>query len=225
MRQSPKLTSHEETAVILQRYNPAQAHNLIYTYDELRELGIRPEFLMALLTVFEDQKAFNPSNFESFSLEEIVEYIRKTHTYYLNKKLPEIEQSIYLLGKAYPEAHPLLILLHAFYTDYTKHLAMHIEMEERELLPYIVELEKAGTSSKEKIKSPGISIRSFIDQHHDTEKDLEDVRKTILHYTPPEDQQTTYRILLSQLQVLEKDLAVHALIEDEVLLPRALALE
>ena len=116
----------------------------------------------------------------------------------------------------------LTILLHAFYADYTRHLTRHIEMEERELLPYITTLELEGGKQQKKQK---LSIADFINQHHDTEKDLEDVRNAILHYSPPEDQQTPYRILLSQLQVLEKDLAIHALIEDDVLLPRALALE
>jgi regulator of cell morphogenesis and NO signaling len=73
--------------------------------------------------------------------------------------------------------------------------------------------------------APAITIQEFIDQHHDTEKDLHEVRDAIQHYSPPEGNRTLYRILLSQLQVLEKDLAVHALMEDEVLLPRALALE
>ncbi len=220
-----KLATHEETGLILQRYDPTLAHHLVYTYDELRAFGIQPGFLMALLEVFEDRAAFKPAKFEDFSLAEIVGYIQKTHTYYINKKLPEIEQSIHLLGKAYSSTHPLLLLLHTFYTAYTRHLTKHIEMEERDLLPYIIELEKASKNKNERIDGHAISISSFIDHHHDTEKDLEEVRTAILHYTPPVDQQTRYRILLSQLQVLENDLAVHALIEDEVLLPRALALE
>ena len=175
---------------------------------------------MALLEVFENPAEFKPAKFENFSLVEIVDYIQKTHTYYIQKKLPEIEQSIYVLERGFPETHPLLLLLHAFYTDYTRHLTRHIEMEERELLPYITALELGGTRNTQ-----AITISDFIEQHHDTEKDLEDVRNAILHFVPPEDQQTPYRILLSQLQVLEKDLAVHALIEDDVLLPRALALE
>ena len=222
MAQSPKFEAQEQTGNILQRYNPAEAHNLIYTYDELRDLGIRPEFLMSLLEVFEDIESFDPKNFETISIADLIDYIRKTHAYYVNKKLPEIEQSIYLLGKGYPEAHPLLLLLQNFYTEYTRHLQAHIEIEERELLPYITSLSTDKDSTE---IAPTISISNFIDQHHDTEKDLEDVRKTILCYSPPVDQQTPYRILLSQLQVLEKDLAVHALIEDELLLPRALAIE
>ncbi len=214
------IPSKDETSIILQRYNAAQAHNLIYTLEELRELGIEPDFLMTLLEVFEDTDEFNPKDFNSFKLSVIVDYLRKTHRYYLEKKLPEIEQSIHLLSKAYPQSHPILQLLHDFYIDYAKHLTKHIEVEERELLPYILDLEHLGSKGGNK----GV-VQKFIEEHHDTEKDLEEVRNAILHYSPPEDNQTLYRILLSQLQVLEKDLAVHALIEDDVLLPRALEME
>jgi len=98
-------------------------------------------------------------------------------------------------------------------------------MEEGELMPYIVNLERAALTKNKNLTTPTLTVEQFINQHHDTEKDLQEVRTAILHYSPPEGNQTLYRILLSQLQILEKDLAIHALIEDEVLLPRALALE
>jgi regulator of cell morphogenesis and NO signaling len=222
---SQTLPPQEETVLILQRYNVAQAHNLVYTYEELRDLGIQPEFLLALLEVFEDQQSFKAETFDRFSLEAIVDYLRKTHAYYLKKKLLEIEQSIHLLVKAYPSAHPLLLLLHNFYAEYKSHLVKHIEIEERELMPYIVQLERHSLTKEPMNVTPSVTIQQFVSQHHDTEQDLEEVRKTILSYSPPAGNQTLYRILLSQLQVFEKDLAVHALMEDDVLLPRALALE
>lgn len=223
--QSPSVPVQEETAQILQRYNVSQAHNLVYTYEELRNLNITPEFILTLLDVFEDQSSFNARSFEKFTLEVIVDYLRKTHTYYQTKKLLEIEQSIHLLVNAYPRAHPMLLLLHTFYTDYKNHLNRHIEMEERELMPYIINLEQAAETKNKKLAPPTLTVEQFINQHHDTEKDLEEVRTAILNYSPPEGNQTLYRILLSQLQIFEKDMAIHALIEDEVLLPRALALE
>ncbi len=223
--QSPNVPVQEETAQILQRYNVSQAHNLIYTYEELRDLNITPEFILTLLDIFEDQSSFNASSFEKFTLEVIVDYLRKTHTYYQTKKLLEIEQSIHLLVNAYPQAHPMLLLLNTFYSDYKNHLNKHIEMEERELMPYIVNLERAAVTKNKKLETPTLTVEQFINQHHDTEKDLEEVRTAILNYSPPEGNQTLYRILLSQLQIFEKDMAIHALIEDEVLLPRALALE
>ncbi len=215
------IPSQEETNLILQRYDAAQAHNLVYTYEELNQLNIQPEFLLALLEVFEDLQAFRKSNFDNFQLVVIIDYLRKTHGYYLDKKLPEIEQSIHLLMNAYPSAHPLLVLLNQFYGDYKNHLSGHIEIEERDLFPYIASLEQPETHKGES----KVTVQQFMDQHHDTEKDLEEIRTTILHYSPPADNQTLYRILLSQLEILEKDLAIHALMEDEVLLPRALQLE
>lgn len=221
---SPVVPAQEETAQILQRYNIALAHNLVYTYEELRDLGITPEFLLALLDVFEDQSSFNAKAFNRFTLKVIIDYLRKTHAYYLSKKLLEIEQSIHLLVTAYPRAHPMLLLLNTFYSDYKRHLINHIEMEERELLPYIIKLEQVAETNGT-LLPPTLSVEQFIHHHHDTEKDLEEVRIAILNYSPPEGNQTLYRILLSQLQVFEKDMAIHALIEDEVLLPRALTLE
>jgi regulator of cell morphogenesis and NO signaling len=222
---SPTVPPHEETLLILQRYNAAHAHNLVYTYEELRDLGIPPEFLLALLEVFEDLHTFKPEVFYRFSLEVIIDYLRKTHAYYLNKKLLEIEQSIHLLVNAYPSVHPLLLLLHNFYVDYKRHLTKHIESEERDLLPYIIQLEQASAHQRKLQTIPALTVQQFINQHHDTEKDLEEMRNAILSYSPPAGNETLYRILLSQLQVLEKDLAVHARMEDEVLLPRALELE
>ena len=222
---STTLPPNEEAVQILQRYDVTQAHNLVYTYEELKDLGIQPEFLLALLDVFEDQDNFVPETFYRFSLSTIVDYLRKTHAYYLNKKLLEIEQSIHLLVNAYPSAHPILLLLHNFYADYKSHLVKHIEMEERELLPYIAQLEKVAQGKDASLPASTIRVQQFIDSHHDTEKDLQEVRAAILNYSPPAVNQTLYRILLSQLQVFEKDMAIHALMEDDVLLPRALELE
>jgi regulator of cell morphogenesis and NO signaling len=214
------VASSEDTQMLMQRYSLMRAQNLVYTYEELKELGIQPDFLLAMLEVFENPATFSKEKFDAFKLTVIIDYLKKTHAYYLHKKLLEIEQSIHLLAAAYPVAHPLLLLLDKFYLDYKTHLIHHIRVEENDLLPYIISLENKSVTEK-----PALTVQGFIDQHHDTEKDLADVRKAMQHYSPPAGNETIYRILVSQLEVLEKDLAVHALMEDEVLLPRALALE
>ena len=101
-------TGHRELQQVLLRYNVSQAHHLMYSYEELTRLGVNAEFVFALLEVFQEPKSFSKTNFEHFKLEIIVDYIRKTHDYYLQRKLLEIEQTIHHLLKSYPEAHPLL---------------------------------------------------------------------------------------------------------------------
>lgn len=214
---------------ITQRYATPLDSKILHSYCELQDIKIDREFIYVLLQSFEDLSAFSASDYQGFSLPTIVDYIRRTHRYYLSKKLLEIEQSIDILLKDYEGGHPLLSILGTFYQDYKKELTQHIKMEEAHVLPYIdilIKLDIEGAfPTHPRLQSKKCSLKSFVESHHDTEEDLSQVRNTILQYQPPITNQTPYRILLTQLQMFERDLAVHALIEDHVLIPRALELE
>lgn len=214
---------------IMQRYQLPAGNNLLYSYEELRRMDIDQQFIYTLLQTFEDEKTFSELDYEKYSLEIIIDYIQRTHNYYLSKKLPEIEQSINILLKDYSNHHPLLTILNTFFFDYTAHLTAHIRAEEKHLLPYIkslLKIEYAETDTAQYLNTTGnYSLQTFIESHQDTEKDLSEVRNAIPEYQPPITNQTPYRILITQLQAFEKDLYVHALIEDKVLIPRVMQLE
>jgi regulator of cell morphogenesis and NO signaling len=190
--------------------------------------GEPTEFILALLRVFEE-KVFNARDFDSFSVELIVDYIQRTHVYYLEKKLPEIEQSILLLSGHYDSKHPILTALQSFFHRYVKDLSEHIRAEESLLLPYINTLCEARLAplgfSRLLLLHREYSVERFLSSHHDTEDELKDIRQTIRLYEPPVTNESLYRILLTQLQVFEQDLCIHAYIEEEVLIPKALKLE
>lgn len=214
---------------IMQRYNLPVDKNLLYSYEELMRMDIDQQFIYTLLQTFEDEKTFSEKEYQKFSLEIIIDYILRTHRYYLTKKLCEIEQNIHILLKDYSGSHPLLHILNNFFYEYTADLTSHIRAEEKHLLPYIkclLKFEKEETDVETYFAATkNYSLQTFIDSHNDTEKDLSNIRNAILSYQPPITNQTPYRILITQLQAFEKDLSVHALIEDKVLIPRALQLE
>lgn len=190
--------------------------------------NFNPELVSILARVMEDEKAFDPALFRQFPMEVILDYVRRTHSFYIFRKLPEIEQSIDILLKDYANQHPLLPILKDFYNRYQQHLTGHIRQEENELLPYIDYLITGAITFdplEHFIRTTEYSLRHFMEHHHDTEMEISEIRKTINGYNPPPTNQTPYRILLSQLEMLEKDLSVHALVEDQVLLPRSLQLE
>lgn len=213
---------------VLSRYAES-GYNLLYSYTELKNLNIDIDFIHALIQAFEDEKAFSEDIFSKFSLQTILDYIHRTHQYYLTKKLCEIEQSIDILLKDYSNNHPLLHILNNFFNDYREGLTAHIHAEEAELIPYIkilLQVENNNAASEKFLNAISkFSVQTFIDHHQDTEKDISNVQQAILQYHPPVTNQTPYRILLSQLQTFEHDLAIHALIEDHVLIPRVLRLE
>jgi regulator of cell morphogenesis and NO signaling len=190
--------------------------------------GNQMEFISTLLRVFEE-KIFSATDFEPYPIEIIVDYIQRTHIYYFEKKLPEIEQSIGLLSDHYESHHPILTALHSFFHRYVNDLSEHIGVEESILLPYIKTLGDAGKTpadfSASIVARRDYSIDRFLEEHHDTEDELADIRQTIRLYDPPQTNESLYRILLTQLQAFEQDLRVHAHIEEEVLIPKALAME
>lgn len=204
------------TRQILQRYSPQLPALKSCTFDDLvHELSV----------TFEFPGEFNHKAFMPFPIELIIDYIRKTHRLYLFKKLPEMEQSILLLLEDYSSHHPLLAILHDFYSAYKINLSLHICEEEQHLLPYIEYLlhaESKGLDAYTFFKqSQRYSLEEFeADHKDDNEKDLQQIREIILMYDPPLTNASPYRILLQQLQNFERDLTVHGLIEDHVLVPR-----
>jgi regulator of cell morphogenesis and NO signaling len=190
--------------------------------------GVDNEFITSLLRSFEE-KTFSAADFEPYRIGLIVDYIQRTHSFYLQKKLPEIAQSILLLSGHYESNHPILMILQTFFHRYCQELTTHINEEERLLLPYIVKLNNATLApwhfSEYILAGQQYSIAEFLKDHHDTEDELKDIRETIRLYQPPTTNESLYRILLTQLQTFEQDLHVHARIEEEVLIPKALKLE
>lgn len=196
--------------------------------QKAQQPGLDNEFITTLLRSFEE-KSFNAADFEPYRIGLIVDYIQRTHSFYLQKKLPEIAQSILLLSGHYESNHPILLILQNFFHRYCQELTTHINEEERLLLPYIVKLNNATLApyhfSEYIMAGQQYSISEFLKDHHDTEDELKDIRETIRLYQPPATNESLYRILLTQLQTFEQDLHVHARIEEEVLIPKALKLE
>lgn len=190
--------------------------------------GIDAAFIEALLCAF-GEKPFCAEDFDAFPIEMIVEYIRRTHVFYLQTKLPEIEQSIFLLSGLYASHHPILAALHNFFQAYSLDLEMHIQAEETLLLPYIGlmsgSINEPGLFPEYILARERYSVARFLASHHDTEDELADIRRTIRLYEPPATNASLYRILLTQLQTFEQDLCVHACIEDQVLIPKAMQME
>ncbi len=187
------------------------------------------ELITLLTRCFEDESNFHSNDFNYLPMDVIIDYIRRTHKLYLDKLLQEMEQSIHLLASAYPSGHPLLFILNRFYSRYKTELVMHIRQEDDKLLPYIHYL---STCLKSGFDAYGFfrhrkkfSIQKFIDNHHDNDIALERIRDKVLSYDPPQVNRFMHGVLVHQLDFFRQDLKLHGLIEDRVLIPRAMDME
>ncbi len=199
------------------------------SFYELRDIRVNVEFISSVIKLFDEDTGDVAQEFSTFNLDVVIDYIRKTHRLYILKKLPEMEQSIASLQGNYHGNHPLLLLLNNFFKSYNADLMEHIACEEGQLLPHIEYLRKVEEKEIDIeeffYRTKNYSVKKFMESHDNTEEDLQKIRDAIHTYDPPKTNITPYRILISQLELFEKDLSVHAFIEDRVLLPRALKIE
>lgn len=202
----------------------------IVPIKQLKQEGpLKTEIIQVLLKTYDEHFEFPYEELNTFSIAELLDYLKLTHRFYLQKKLPEIEQTIQNLFQDYATADPLLVILYSFFVQYKAKLERHIRFEEKSLFPYIetlLEIE-AGRENVTLLEErySGFSAKQFLTAHNDVEEDLKTVRQTIEQHIHQHKIPLPFRIFQSQLQHFEIDLCKHAIIEDEILLPKVLELE
>lgn len=215
---------------VLHRYDISLDVHVKSLKQACNDAEINPGFFVRLLNNCYLQKNVDMSVFLGFGFSEIIDFLKRTHRFYLNKRLNEIDQTINNLAVNYPECEPMFDYLIFFFQRYKKGLATHLNIEEKVLFPYIVLLERASfspTAKKEaELASKEISIQGFLDNHDDsTEKELSSLQNYLEKTYSEFKILPEFRVLMTQLSSFEEDLTVHAMIEDYVLLPKALQLE
>lgn len=186
-------------------------------------------FIKKLLKTYDANCEFPFEELNECSVIELLDYLKKSHHYYLKKKLPEMELTAIQVFKNYNETHTLLSYLCVFFNSYKKQLVEHIQFEEKKLFPYIAKLIDIDTKNADSEEIMYVlntfSTREFICNHAHIEDELQEVRSLILKYTSASKLPLPFNVFLNQLHYFEIELNKHALIEDEILIPKVIDLE
>lgn len=171
----------------------------------------------------------NVRDWTKTALTPLVDHILLTHHQYLYDEIPRLRGLLSKVILVHGEEHPSLIPLGQVFEALKDELAEHMFKEERILFPIIKEMEivqKNGTPLPEfgcgSINNP---IRVMRHEHDNAGNALSEMRQLTHDYAPPEDACNTYRALFQGLLELEQDLHQHIHLENNILFPRAVALE
>lgn len=157
------------------------------------------------------------------SLTELCDHIEATHHRYLKEELPILSELVAKVSTVHGEAHPSLWEVKSVFAKMSDELFSHMFKEEKILFPFIRRLE--GDESKAPVGSIAAPIKRMEEEHQDSGDALEALRTLTEGYTPPEDACGSYRLMLSRLEKLEKDLHQHIHKENNILFPRAIEME
>jgi regulator of cell morphogenesis and NO signaling len=188
-------------------------------------------FFLEIVNAFNEPGYFPHDHLEDFSLSLIISYLKNTHDYYLNHKIPEIGSMIKrLLNESDEPLQKELVLIDKFFNEYRDNLTAHIKREENTVYPYILKLEKyykdpQSLSENDINELKTYAIERYAEEHDDIQESLYDLKSLIIKYLPPQQNNVLCYKILGQLGHLEKDINDHSNMENRVLIPRVELME
>lgn len=170
-----------------------------------------------------------PTDYLSWPSDLLIDYIEKRHHRYIEEKTPVILQYLNKLCKVHGERHPELFRINEIFYASAGDLAAHMKKEELILFPFIRKMENArreGTSLEKPhfgtVENP---VAMMKDEHVTEGERFEEIAELTDNFNPPADACSTYRVTFAMLAEFEQDLHTHIHLENNILFPRALAME
>ena len=220
---------HMQLLPLLPRFQMKLGFGEMSVEEVCKAHEVNPDFFLDIANAYLDEAYIPGEGLSLFSLGTVVDYLRGTHTYYVDIALPMVEEKIFRLLTQPGLSEKEVELVTSFFNDYKQEFLAHISEEEQDILPYILELEK---QSARELPDPAFlnkiqsySIREFEQEHDRLETSLEQLARLMIKYLPPFEDVHLCHQVLHDLSDLVKDLRDHANMEDKILIPRVVELE
>lgn len=162
-------------------------------------------------------------------LTKLANHIVEVHHWYVTREVPRLNGLATKVVSRHGDTHQELVEIQAKVAELGEELIEHQGKEEVVLFPYIVKLERFSSGEGAAPRNVFGSISHPIEmmtRDHDLAGNLvAEIRKLSHDYTPPEDACPTYHAFYDGLREFEQDLHQHLHLENNILFPRATALE
>ena len=193
------------------------------------EKGLDLQTVLTALAAATTEGAPAAKDFSKATPTELIRHIVATHHAYVRTELPRLLPMAEKVAKKHGPVHPEYDQIERELQQLAGELTQHLEKEESILFPYIEALEltrKLGGNTPDAcfgtVQSP---IQMMINEHEAAGALLENMRTSTQGFTPPSGACPTLVGLLHGLDAFEKDLHRHVHLENNLLFPRAIALE
>ncbi|MCX6317977.1 MAG: DUF542 domain-containing protein [Bacteroidetes bacterium] len=168
--------------------------------------------------------------FEDWKTDFLADYIVNVHHEYLRRSLPLISAQLKKFVSEHLKKYPRLGELEKIFAQMETSLIPHLLQEEEVIFPYIRQIVHAYESRETYASLLVRTLRKPVEDimHHEhklLEKTIYKFRELTDNYTPPEASCTSHRLSFSLLKELDDDLVQHVYLENEILFPRAIAME
>lgn len=165
----------------------------------------------------------------SYPIDLIIEYLKHSHFLFIKHKLPYIARLVNSFKAESDEYRAVERDLKIVFPLFVEDFIEHIYEEEDTLFRYIKVLERAskGTFIPTKLfyLIEKHSVQKFAIEHDVHDDEMAGIRKITKDYRIDSSTPLHVKVIYNELKEFEKSLVTHARIENEILFPKAMALE
>jgi regulator of cell morphogenesis and NO signaling len=166
---------------------------------------------------------------ESLSATELVNYIIEKHHNFTRHELTRLGLLFDKVSAAHGVNHPDVLRLQNRFKSLAAELEPHMMREERVLFPFISRLEAACAENRPAppavFGSVAHPIRMMMLEHEDAGELMREMRALSKDFSAPADACISFQTLYRALAELEADLHQHIHLENNILFPKAVAME
>jgi regulator of cell morphogenesis and NO signaling len=165
----------------------------------------------------------------SYPIDLIIEYLKHSHFLFVKHKLPYIARLVDAFKANHDDYHSVERDLKMVFPLFVEDFIQHIYQEEDTLFSFIQALERASKGkylpSKLYYMLEKNSVQKFAMEHDVHDDEMEGIRKITNNYTLQPQAPLHVKVLYNELKAFEQSLITHARIENEILFPKAMAIE
>lgn len=188
------------------------------------------EVLDSLVMEEQAARAAGPTrDWQNEPLGELIAYIKNTHHKYTREESIRLAALLQKVCSVHGKIHPELLGIRDTFSSLSQELMTHLMKEEAVLFPYIERMEEASIQNERVLPAPFGSVQNpvaMMEHDHDSAgAALRSIRKASSDFAPPADACVSYQTLYQALATFEADLHQHIHLENNILFPRAIAME
>jgi len=154
-------------------------------------------------------------SFRTLPLPPFLQYLKSSHSYFLERRLPNIRRKLELVFKG---NNGLMNMVLDFFDNYTNEVLEHMQYEDDTVFPYVYSLIDKNSDKQ-------YSINIFEERHNDIEGKMNDLKQILMKYVPGTTDQMLMVNILTELYMSEEELEAHTFIEDSLVIPRVKEIE
>ncbi|KAA3612553.1 MAG: iron-sulfur cluster repair di-iron protein [Calditrichaeota bacterium] len=198
-------------------------------HDVCEEKGLDLKLVLQELEKSGSASQSQQENADRWELGFLADYIVNVHHKYVSENIPLLLEFSGKVARVHGENYAEVVKIAGLFEEVAAELQQHLLKEERILFPYIKHLENIQKTGEPFSAPPFESAKNPIAmmeaEHERAGSALAQIDQLSNNYTPPEDACNTFRISYSKLKEFEEDLHRHVHLENNILFPKAIALE